>query len=116
MAKVSWFKDLLVEDLSGVVFVRDYVQLQFNPKPILNIYSPITVTVDGCSRKTGDQEFANALIGQINKFVGEVTVEPNTSISVRFRDGSIISFSTRPEDVVHESFTLFTKAGGIYEE
>src|SRR6478736_6103251 len=104
MAMVSWFKDLLKEDLSGVTFVRDYVQLQFNPHPTLNIYTPITVTSDGAKRRSGEPEFANALIGQINKWVNDVTIEPGKSISVHFRDGSVISFSTQPEDVAHEAF------------
>jgi hypothetical protein len=116
VAEVAWFKDLLVEDLSGVTFVRDYVQLQFNPNPVLNVYTPITVTTDALKSRTGESEFANVLIGQINKFVAEVTIEPEVSISIHFRDGSVISFSTRPEDRVHEAFTLFTKAGGVYEE
>jgi hypothetical protein len=29
------FAELIGEDLSGVTFVRDYLQLQFNPPPIL---------------------------------------------------------------------------------
>ncbi len=115
MAQVGWFADLLKEDLSGVVWVRDYVQLQFNPNPLLNVYTPITVTVNNLSRVSGEPEFANALIGQINKWVGKVTIEPE-AISIHFKDGSLISFSTKPEHVGHVAFTLFTKAGGVYEE
>jgi hypothetical protein len=116
MARVEWFEDLLVEDLSGVTFVRNYVQLQFNPNPMLNVYTPITVTAEGRQNRTGEQDFANALIGQINKHVAKVTIEPETSISIHFRDGSVVSFSTRSEDVEYEAFTLFTKGGGVYEE
>jgi hypothetical protein len=115
MAEVGWFADLLKEDLSGVVWVRDYVQLQFNPNPVLNVYTPITVTVDSVSRVSGDTDFANALIGQINKWVGKITIELQ-AISIHFKDGSIISFSTSPEHVTHEAFTLFTSGGGVYEE
>ena len=116
MVEVAWFKDLLVEDLSGVTFVRDYVQLQFNPNPMLNVYTPITVASNGLRRVSGEPEFANALIGQINKFVSEVTIESEISISIHFRDSSVISFSTRREDVVYEAFTLFTREGAEYEE
>jgi hypothetical protein len=116
MAKPEWFHDLLTEDLSGVVFVRDYVQLQFNPHPTLNIYTPIAVEHASKRYTSGDDQFANALIGQINKFVAEVRVNQQ-NIAIHFRDQSVISFSTRPDDAGrYESFTFFTRGGGVYEE
>ena len=116
MAKPEWFNDLLTEDLSGVVFVRDYVQLQFNPNPTLNIYTPITVSADGRTTRSGEDQFANALIGQLNKFVADVQVGEH-DIAIRFRDGSAVSFSTLPEDVgAYEAFTFFTRGGAVYEE
>jgi hypothetical protein len=116
MAKPEWFRDLLTEDLSGVVFVRGYVQLQFNPKPILNIYTPITVRHNGATRTSGDDQFANALIGQLNKWVADVQVA-DADITLLFRDGSSVSFSTRPEHVDgYEAFTFFTRDGAVYEE
>ena len=39
----SEFSELVEAELSGVTFVRDYVQLQFDPPPILNLYTPVTV-------------------------------------------------------------------------
>jgi hypothetical protein len=39
-----------------------------------------------------------------------------TSISIHFRDKSVISFSTRREPAAPETFTMFTRAGAIYEE
>ena len=35
----SLWDQLVGEDLSGIVFVRDYLQLQFNPPPRINVYS-----------------------------------------------------------------------------
>ena len=59
---------------------------------------------------------ANALIGQVNKWVADVRVDPE-DIVIHFRDGSVISFSTRPADVgAYEAFALFTRAGALYEE
>ena len=37
------FSCLVGEDQSGVTFVRDYLQLQFNPPPLLNALTPVTV-------------------------------------------------------------------------
>jgi hypothetical protein len=116
VAKSEWFRDLLTEDLSGVVFVRDYVQLQFNPNPTLNIYTPIAVAKGGTTHRSGDDQFANALIGQINKWVADVRVN-DQDIAIHFRDDSVVSFSTRPDDVgPYEAFTFFTRNGEVYEE
>ena len=67
MAEVEWFAELLKETLSGVGFFVDYVQLHFNLNPLLNIYTPVVVAVNGTNRSSGQPEFANALIGQIRK-------------------------------------------------
>jgi len=84
--------------LSGVTFVRDYIQLQFNPPPILNAYTPVTVSVGGRSATLGDEAFANMIIGQINKYVKSVDVQPDVVIAIHFEDTSIVSISLRPSD------------------
>jgi hypothetical protein len=115
MAEVEWFAELLKETLSGVGFFVDYVQLHFNLNPLLNIYTPVVVAVNGTNRSSGQPEFANALIGQIRKAVVRVAIEPEDRISIHFRDASTVSFSTRSERSVSEAFTLFTESG-VYEE
>ena len=56
----SLWDQLLGEDLSGIVFVRDYLQLQFNPPPQINVYSgQVVVSTDGRSAKFGEEAFAN---------------------------------------------------------
>ena len=75
MVAVEWFSTIAAESLSGVAFLYDYVQLHFNLDPLLNIYTPVTVVVDGASHVSGDIGFANALIGQIDKPVSHVSVE-----------------------------------------
>lgn len=115
MAEVDWFSDLLKETLSGVGFFADYVQLHFNLNPLLNIYSPIRVTVNGTTRASGETEFANALLGQMRKPVAKVTIEPGQSISIHFRDASVLSFDAAGNGAFPETFTLFTSAG-VYEE
>lgn len=113
----KWFEGLVGEDLSGVVFVRDYFQLQFNPPPILNIYTPVTVTNSDGVFKQGERDFANALVGQIDKYVESVRVAPGEAIAIVFTDQSIIELSLRLADYVGpEAFTLFTRDGGIWAE
>ena len=115
MSDVGWFADLLKESLSGVGFFADYVQLHFNLNPLLNVYSPMRVTVDGSSAASGDSDFPRALLGQMHKRVAKVTIEPDESISIHFRDGSILAFATAKKSGLTEAFTLFTNAG-VYEE
>jgi hypothetical protein len=115
MSDVGWFADLLKESLSGVGFFADYVQLHFNLNPLLNVYSPMRVTVDGSSAASGDSDFPRALLGQMHKRVAKVTIEPDESISIHFRDGSVLAFATAKRAGLAEAFTLFTNAG-VYEE
>jgi hypothetical protein len=115
MADTGWFADLLKESLSGVGFFADYVQLHFNLNPLLNVYSPIRLTVDGATRSTGEDDFPRALVGQMHKRVAKITIEPEECIAIHFRDGSILAFATAKKAGLAEAFTLFTKSG-VYEE
>lgn len=115
MPEIEWFADLLKETLSGVGFFVDYVQLHFNLNPLLNIYTPVVVAINGATWTTGDPDFPNALIGQIRKAVARVAIDPGKCVAIHFRDKSIVSFSTRRDDEHAETFTLFTTAG-VYEE
>jgi hypothetical protein len=80
---------LLLEDLSGVVFVRDYLQLQFNPPPTITVYSRCSVESQGRIATIGDETFPNILIAQIGKKVGDVT-ETAELVILTFEDGSRI--------------------------
>ena len=116
MADIGWFAELLKETLSGVGFFEDYVQLHFNLHPLLNIYSSVLVTVDGAGRASGEPGFADALLGQMRKKVADVQIEAERCIAIRFKDGSAVSFSTKPPKGSRAAFTLFTAGGAIHEE
>jgi hypothetical protein len=89
---------LLGEDLSGIVFVRDYLQLEFNPPPRINAYSTrIVVSSAGRSAAFGEEAFANLAIGLIGHFVREVKVDPEQSFRIVFTSGAEIMISLRPE-------------------
>src|SRR5438105_1411869 len=94
------FAELVDAELSGVMFVRDYLQLGFDPPPTLNLYTPVTVRVAGRSYLRETPGFADALIGQVGKVVVEIAVLPAVSLELRFADGSSISASLKPEDYV----------------
>ena len=102
------FSCLVGEDLSGVTFVRDYLQLQFNPPTGLNALTPVTVRSHEGSATFGEPAFANLILGQIGKFVSSVDYRAEVSLDIVFKDGSLITVSLRPEDYVcAEAIHLF---------
>ncbi len=109
---VEGFDDLVGEDLSGVTFVRDYLQLQFNPAPTLNAYTPVTVRCGDDVATFGEDDFPNLLLAQLNKFVQAVELIPDKALVLTFDDGSRISVSLRPEDHVGPEAIYFCRREG----
>ena len=89
---------LVGEDLSGVVFVRDHLQLQFNPPPQVNVYSACVVSANGATAKFGDEPFANLILSLIGRVVSAVRVVDDQFFRIRFADGCTVEISLRPED------------------
>jgi hypothetical protein len=92
---------LVGEQLGAVVFVQDYLQLQFDG-PQINVYSECRVTANGITTVFGSEPFANHLIGQIAKRVKEVVDHPSQHIVIKFVDESCIEIpysSEGPEAV-----------------
>jgi hypothetical protein len=92
------FQQIVGEQLSGVTFVMDYIQLQFNPPPTINVYTPVTVFSHGESVRSGDDQFRNRLCEQITKIVESVGVVPGDALKIRFRDASVIAASLKEAD------------------
>jgi hypothetical protein len=110
MVDTKDFQELVGEDLSGVTFVRDYLQLQFNPPPMLNAYTPVTVRCANQTACFGDTSFPNLILGQLNKFVRGVEMRPEEALEITFDDGSTVSVSLRREHYVGaEAINLFRK-------
>lgn len=87
--------------LSGVTFVMDYVQLQFDPPPTINAFTPITVRSGGRTAVSGEETFRNLICGQIPKTVASIAIAEGESFSLSFEDGSVISISLRKQDDPH---------------
>lgn len=96
----DFVNELVGEDLSGVTFVRDYLQLQFNPLPMLNVYTPLTVRSGKEAATFGERGFPNLLLAQIGRFVKSVEFVPDEAPNILFEDGSTISISIRSIDYV----------------
>jgi hypothetical protein len=85
------------EQLSAVVFVQDYLQLQFDG-PTLTLLTRISVRSSGGEAVAeGAAGWRDALCGQITRIVKAVRINEGDLV-VDFADGSAISASIRPED------------------
>jgi hypothetical protein len=99
-AATDVFKQIVGEQLSGVTFVMDYLQLQFNPPPTINAYTPVTVSSAGKSTVSGDDQFRNRLCEQITKVVKSSAIRNGLAFEIVFEDESVISISLKPSDYV----------------
>jgi len=83
--------------LSAVVFVQDYVQLQFDGPSLTAITRPRVHVMNQCF-EWGNQGYRDALCGQIGKRVRQGLTIPEQEIKIEFEDESSISISLKSED------------------
>jgi hypothetical protein len=93
-------RQIVGEQLSGVTFVMDYLQLQFNPPPNLSAFTPVSVRVGATSWRSGDDQFRNRLCDQITKIVKSVKILEEDAFEIEFEDASVISISLKSNDYV----------------
>jgi hypothetical protein len=91
---------LVGEDLSAVVFVRDYLQLQFDGPGLSAFSARVTVFVDGTTAAFGEPPFANVILSLIGQTVQDVQCEHEQEFRIIFTSGSRIVVSLRPEHYV----------------
>ena len=106
------YDELIGEELSGIAFVRDYVQLQFNSLPELTALTPITVASGSASARLGDPDFANLAISQIGKSVGAIDYRESNVLRLIFEDGSVVSISLKPDDYTGPEAVNFRRRDG----
>lgn len=83
--------------LSAVVFVQDYLQLQFDG-PSLTLLTPVSVrTSSGEIVADHAAGWRDALCAQITRIVKDVRLD-DCELVVAFADSSAVSVSIRPED------------------
>jgi hypothetical protein len=111
-------------DLAGVIFIRSYVQLQFDKAhaqaPYLSIYVwPIIKMPNKGSEKKfniNTQGYRDVLCQQINKVVIEAFEIPNDSIVIRFSDLSELIISLKEEDQTGPEALMMQAEGGKISE
>jgi hypothetical protein len=99
------------EKLSGVNFVLDYWQLQFDG-PIITVWTRIEVAENKSVLRDGDDQFRNLLCSQIGKIVEHANVT-REDITITFADRSSISLSLRERDLRGPDGVLIQGPGGM---
>lgn len=89
---------LVDRQLSAVVFVMDYVQLQFD-ELIITAYTMPEVTADGRTFHQDDDGYRDALCARIMQLLKSVDLTAD-QITMTFMDTSVISISLREADYV----------------
>jgi hypothetical protein len=88
---------LVGRQLSAVVFVQDYVQLQFDGIGLSAITDPVVRQADR-TIEFGMAGYRDGLCENIAKIVRAASLEEGREILIEFDDTSAISISLRPED------------------
>ncbi|CAN5488360.1 hypothetical protein BH10ACI1_BH10ACI1_06890 [soil metagenome] len=87
---------LIGEQLSAVVFVMDYLQLQFNGA-ILTVLNPISVKVNNKKYQLGDLAFRDSLCERISHIVKNVLLSEDR-LKIDFNDSSVFIISLKADD------------------
>ena len=106
------FDQLIGQELSAVTFVRDYLQLQFNPPPMLNIRTPITVESATGIVPQNDPAFPGTIISQIGKIVIGINFRREQFLKLLLSDDSCIKISLEPQDYVGPEALYYSGLGG----
>jgi hypothetical protein len=91
--------DIVNTELSAVVFVHDYVQLQFDG-PTINVMTPITVSSNGVTARSGETNFRNLLCDQLSKTVTRAHASRGDTLMLTFVDGATLAISLKDHDYI----------------
>ena len=100
--------------LDAVIFVMDYLQLQFDSSWYLNIYSWPQIQYDGTIFNYSTSGYRNALCGFIASIVKQAEEEPNDSLTLSFVKG-VIKISLREDCNGPEAAMLTDRTSGEWE-
>lgn len=102
----EFLRHLLGLELSAVVFVRDYIQLQFDGPVLTVVTTPEIETTTGILR-SGQLGFRDALCDQISHTVKSVDLKAGVVIGIAFTDGGELLIPLQPEfPTAAEAITL----------
>jgi hypothetical protein len=88
------------EELSSVIFVRDYAQFDFNGPRLSTYVWPLVEAAGPVAheRRFGDQGYRDALCELIGRTVTEVCDSPDNGVVIRFDQGALV-INPEPDDL-----------------
>jgi hypothetical protein len=99
--------------LTAVVFVEDYVQLQFeSPATVLTAITLPRVTVSGERWYEGTPGYRDALCGLITTSVRAASVIEGSEIRIELENQAILTVSLNPEEARGEEAATFSTGPG----
>lgn len=102
---------IIDKHLSAVVFVQDYIQLQFDGN-IMTILNFPTVKLENNHFEFGDVEYRNKICEQINKRITDICVEEG-SVDLHFNDHSIVGVLLDYEKSATPEIIIFQNENGV---
>jgi hypothetical protein len=98
-------------DLAAVIFVRNYLQLQFDGDsldcyPMLNVITSPQLCTSNEQHGWGQPGFRDSLCDQISRVVTSVTCEPGSCVSIEFDSSArlvipmLVEFTTAAESLI----------------
>ena len=103
-------ESIIGEQLSAVVFVRDYVQFQFDGPTLSCITWPTLITGSSEIRHE-DLRYRNELCKRIGSSVRGAEVRERVDITVTFDDDTSLVTSLKPEDYAGPEAAVFQGSG-----
>jgi hypothetical protein len=97
---------LVGQELSGVVFVRDYIQLQFDDRGLTAVTLP-TVVSKGGTYLSGMPGYRDSLCERIGHIVVDARMREDEGIELKFDDESVIAISLKREDYIGPEAAIF---------
>ena len=97
--RASPLSSLENRELTGVTFVMDYLQPQFNG-PILSVFVWPIVSFPEQKLSLRSSGYRDALCNQIGKIVVAAVEEPKTKLAIHFADDATFEISLKDEDQI----------------
>ena len=89
-----------------MVFVRDYIQLQFEDAGLSALILPV-IKFGQKTLAFGQPGYRDALCERIGQAVRSASVKENEGILIDFEDGSTLSISLQPDDYSGPEAAIF---------
>ena len=105
----------MVDPLSQVAFIHDYLELTFG-RARLSIYNEVSVVTSSAVYVQGDVGFCDALVRLIDQSAKEISNPESTVLALEFEQGAILLVQSGEASSGPEAFQFVGASGVIVVE